>query len=102
MNFREQKLGTSAMFLVPSFKLKQPVRSGLSVEGRLHEFLMENFGGYTAQAGNIFGYWRDASGKESYGEHRQFNALIDNSKMPVLKRFLAKMAEELSEEGRRR
>jgi hypothetical protein len=27
---------------------------------------MENFGGYTAQAGNIIGYWREEDGRDSY------------------------------------
>jgi len=99
MDFHEQNLGTPAVFLLPSLKLKEPPHSGPSVEASLHAFLMENFGGYTAQAGNIFGYWRDEKGNDSYGEHREFTvALVDDSKMPVLKSFLAQMAQDLREE----
>ena len=88
MDFHEQNLGTPAVFLLPSLKLREPPHSGPSVEASLHAFLMENFGGYTAQAGNIFGYWRDEKGNDSYGEHREFTvALVDDSKMPVLKSF---------------
>ncbi|MEO6759869.1 MAG: hypothetical protein ABIO24_10485 [Saprospiraceae bacterium] len=70
-----------------------------SVEHRLHTFLMENFGGYTAQAGNIFGYWRDENGHDSYGEHREFSvASLNDAKIPLLKDFLAKLATELNED----
>jgi hypothetical protein len=65
MKVRERNLGAPAVFLLPSLKLKEPAPSGISGEVRLHRFLMDNFGGYTAQAGNIFGYWRDDSGNDS-------------------------------------
>jgi hypothetical protein len=99
MTYREQSLGSAVVFLLPSLKLKEPSTSGSSVETRLHAFLMDNFGGYTAQAGNIFGYWRDASGRDSYGEHREFSvAFVEESKLPLLKEFVARMAAELAEE----
>ena len=99
MSYREQNLGTTAVFLLPSLKLKERSMSGISLEDRLHTFLMDNFGGYTAQAGNIFGYWRDALGQDSYGEHREFSvAFVEHSKLPVLKDFVAKLALELAEE----
>jgi hypothetical protein len=97
--FRERALGSTAVFLLPSLKLKEPALKGPSVENRLHAFLMDNFGGYTAQAGNIFGYWRSGSAPDSYGEHREFSvALGDNAKLPLLKQFLAATAGELKEE----
>ena len=66
MGYREQSLGTAVVLLLPSLKLKEPIiEDGPSVENRLHTFLMDNFGGYTAQAGNIFGYWRDDRGRDS-------------------------------------
>ena len=87
------------MFLLPSLKLKEPTRDGSSPESRLHDFLMKNFGGYTAQAGNIFGYWKDAVGADSYGEHREFTvSLADEAKLPMLKDHLALLAHELDEE----
>jgi hypothetical protein len=55
MKYRERSLGTAVVFLLPSLKLKEPSLNGPSIENRLHRFLMDNFGGYTAQAGNIFG-----------------------------------------------
>src|SRR5579863_2155238 len=99
MTYREQSLGTAVVFLLPSLKLKEPSLTGPSFETRLHTFLMDNFGGYTAQAGNIFGYWRDGLGHDSYGEHREFSvAFVDATKLPILKEFVAKMAQELAEE----
>ena len=71
MQYRERTLGTSVVLLLPSLKLKEPSLSGPSVENRLHSFLTDNFGGYTAQAGNIFGYWRQDN-RDSYGEHGEF------------------------------
>ena len=97
-NFREQRLGSTAVFLLPSLKLKEPA-SPVSKESRVHAFLMDNFGGYTAQAGNIFGYWRSESGEDSYGEHREFSvAFADDTKEGLLKDFLARLAGELHEE----
>ena len=98
MNYRERSLGTSLLFLLPSLKLKEPSSDGASVEDRLHSFLMDKFGGYTAQAGNIFGYWRENS-HDSYGEHREFSVAVPNaSVIPVVKQFLAGMARDLKEE----
>jgi len=87
------------MFFLPSLKLKEPSLNRPSIENRLHTFLMDNFGGYTAQAGNIFGYWREGDGPDSYGEHREFSvAAPDTYKHPLLKEFLAQMARDLKEE----
>jgi hypothetical protein len=72
---------------------------GPAIEHRPHTFLMENFGGHTAQAGNIFGYWREENGHDSYREHRKFSvAVVDLSRIPILKEFLADMAQDLNEE----
>jgi hypothetical protein len=98
MKYRERSLGTAVVFLLPSLKLKEPSLNGPSIENRLHSFLMDNFGGYTAQAGNIFGYWREDK-RHSYGEHCEFSiAAPDASKLPRLKEFLAGMAQDLKED----
>ena len=99
MNFREEPLGAVAMFLLPSLKLKEPGSDGSTAESQIHRFLMDNFGGYTAQAGNIFGFWKEQNGAESYGEHRAFTvALVDDGKLPELKRYLAHLATQMKEE----
>ena len=98
MRYRERSLGAAVVFLLPSLKLKEPSQNGPSIENRLHTFLMDNFGGYTVQAGNIFGYWR-ADGRDSYGEHREFSiAAPDPTRLLPLKEFLAGMAHDLNEE----
>ena len=59
---------------------------------------MEQFGGYTAQAGNIFAYWREYR-RDSYGEHREFNvAAPEPEQIAKLKEYLAAMPRELAEE----
>jgi hypothetical protein len=99
MRYFEQAVGTTAVFLLPSLKLKDRKKDGAAVEEHVHQFLIETFGGYTAAAGNIFGYWKDQDGSESYGEHREFTVgLSDESKMGALKPFLARMASELDEQ----
>jgi hypothetical protein len=98
MKYRERNLGTPVVFLLPSLKLKEPSLNGPSVESRLHSYLMDHFGGYTAQAGNIFGYWREDR-RDSYGEHREFSvAAQDPAQIPKLKEVLADMACDLEEE----
>ena len=87
------------MFLVPSLKLKCRSKSGQQLEERIHRFLLRRFGGYTAAAGNIFGYWKDDNGREFYGEHKEYKVgLLDDAKVPELKRFLAELAADLREE----
>ena len=96
---REESIGRPAAFLVPSLKLKQRGKDGQPLEENLHGYLLETFGGYTAAAGNIFGYWKDKSGNEFYGEHRRFEVgLLDEDKLPELKRFLAGLADEMGEQ----
>lgn len=100
MAFFEQSLGKNVRFLLPSLKLKQPCPGGMgiTVEQSVHEFLMANFGGYTATAANLFGYWKDDDGRFSYGEHREFTvALTGESGLTELKQFLGETARTLDE-----
>ena len=100
MSYVEQKLGETAIFLLPSLKLKQRSAEGVLVEEQVHRFLMDHFGGYTAAAGNIFGYWVEPGCGDSYGEHRQFMVALDREeKIEGLKEFLAKIARELEEKS---
>src|SRR5947208_2761114 len=95
----ERSLGTRAAFLLPSLKLKGQYDSNCTFEQEIHRFLMTTFEGYTAAAGNLFGYWRDENGKDSYGEHRQFTvALADDTRLPLLKQYLSGLAAKLDEE----
>jgi hypothetical protein len=95
----EKSLGMRAAFLLPSLKLKSKAQSGQTFEHEIHRFLISRFDGYTAAAGNLFGYWKDRAGSDSYGEHRQFTvALVDDSRLPELKNYLSQLARELGEE----
>jgi hypothetical protein len=98
--FHKESLGRMAVFLLPSLKLKQRHRKGETYEDVLHKFLMEKFGGYTASAGNIFGYWKDArNGREYYGEHKEYKVSFrGRDRVPLLLRFLSKLAGQLGED----
>ena len=96
-----QSLGRMAVFLLPSLKLKERKKLGQTFEEIVHQFLMKNFGGYTASAGNIFGFWRDEqSGREWYGEHREYKVSFrGRDRVSMLQQFLSRMAGELGEES---
>ena len=93
-------LGRMAVFLLPSLKLKRRQNRGRSYDEVVHSFLLKNFSGYTASAGNIFGFWRDQeSGREYYGEHREYKVSFGGrDRMEMLQQFLAKLAHDLGEE----
>ena len=98
MAHHETPLGKNVRFLLPSLKLKQRSNNGDTIEQCVHVFLMENFGGYTATSANLFGYWREQDGQQSYGEHREFVvALPDDKGLPELKQFLGQTARTLGE-----
>lgn len=98
MAYHETPLGKNVRFLLPSLKLKQPSVDGETIEHCVHVFLMENFGGYTATSANLFGYWKEEAGEQTYGEHREFVvALPDDKGLPELKTFLGQTARTLGE-----
>jgi hypothetical protein len=98
-NVREESIGKTATFLVPSLKLKERSGSGPTLEDKIHRYLLRRFGGYTAATGNIFGYWKDARGREFYGEHKEYKvAVLEDRRVPELKRFVAQLAAEMREE----
>ena len=99
MAYFEKPLGKNVRFLLPSLKLKQPCPGGgNTVEQSVHDFLMEHFGGYTATAANLFGYWKEEDGAFSYGEHREFTvALTGENGLSELKQFLGNTVRTLDE-----
>jgi hypothetical protein len=98
---RIESLGRMAVFLLPSLKLKQRQKLGRTYEEIVHQFLMKHFGGYTASAGNIFGFWRnEASGREWYGEHREYKVSFrGRDRVSMLQLFLSRLAADLGEES---
>ena len=98
MDYHEKPLGKNVRFLLPSLKLKQPSTGGENIEQCVHKFLMQHFGGYTATAANLFGFWEEQGGEQTYGEHREFVvALPDDKGLPELKSFLGRMARIMGE-----
>jgi hypothetical protein len=99
-SFRVDSLGRMAVFLLPSLKLKQKKR-GKTHEETVHHFLMKHFAGYTASAGNIFGFWRDdRTGREYYGEHKEYKVSFrGRDRVDMLQQFLSRLARELGEDS---
>lgn len=100
MTYRKENLGTFVRFLLPSLKLRDRSQAGVELEERLHRFLLEEFGGYTATGGNVFGYWKSSQGEESYGEHLEYQvSLLDLGKLLALEEHLAQLALRLGEKS---
>jgi hypothetical protein len=99
-SFRVESLGRMAVFLLPSLKLKQKKR-GKPHDEIVHHFLMKHFAGYTASAGNIFGFWRDdQTGREYYGEHKEYKVSFrGRDRVDMLQEFLSELAKELGEDS---
>lgn len=98
--YQKEDLGAMLVFLLPSLKLKKKIRDNISLEDKIHHFLLEKFNGYTAAAGNIFGYWRNKAGKEFYGEHKEYKvSLLQKKEIKTLESFLAGLALEMEEES---
>ena len=99
MTYRKDSLGRMAVFLLPSLQLNSRDEDGITLEEHVHRFLMANFSAYTAQAGNIHGFWKDAGGREHYGEHKVYKVSFPGKdRVPVLEEFLAQLARRLGEE----
>jgi hypothetical protein len=93
------RLGKIAVVLLPIEKLKQRSPRDLPFEQEFHEFLFTNFSGYTVASGNISGHWSDDSGRDHYGEHRQYTvAVAAVEAIRVLEVFLATLAREMGEQ----
>lgn len=99
MSYYEKPLGRNVRFLLPSLKLMQPGKDGNTVEQAVHRYLVEHFGGYTATSANLFGFWKDEFGGQTYGEHREFVVALRNDQgLPELKEFLSRVACQLDED----
>lgn len=98
--YEKESLGTMVTFLLPSLKLKERNNRSSTHEDRLHAFLLKEFNGYTASAANHFGYWRSHSGREFYGEHKEYKvSLLDRDRIGILEDFLARIAREMGEKS---
>ena len=99
MSYREQGMGPVAAFLIPAAKLQNCDATGLTLEKRLHDFLLARFGGYTTSVSNLCGYWVSPAGESLYGEHREYRVFLNGGgKTMALKCFLAETASEIEEQ----
>jgi len=100
LKYKKENLGTMVTFLLPSLKLKEWNMRGQTLEDRLHAFLLKEFSGYTASAANLFGYWRSHTGREFYGEHKEYKvSLLDKKRIALLEDFLARIGNEMGEKS---
>jgi hypothetical protein len=96
---RREALGFVAAVLLPIEKLKARSPRGRPFEQEIHEFLLTNFNGYTVASGNISGHWKDDSGRDHYGEHREYRVAMPNRTFSAsLHVFLAGLGCEMEEE----
>ena len=94
-----ESLGQVGVALLPIQKLKLKSPRGVPFEREIHDFLVTNFNGYTVSSGNISGHWKDDTGHDHYGEHRQYKvALGAQESIQSFEVFLAEIAAEMREE----
>jgi hypothetical protein len=96
---RREYLGAMGLVLLPLQKLKNESPRGTKFELEVHDFLVENFNGYTVASGNISGHWKDSEGNDFYGEHREYRvALPESEAIQSLESYIAILAREMAEE----
>jgi hypothetical protein len=96
---KKELLGKMAVVLLPLEKLKRKSPRDQPFEQEIHEYLSTTFNGYTVSSGNISGHWKDDSGHDFYGEHREYKvALPDQIARETLELFIASIAAEMEEE----
>lgn len=94
-----ESMGSVAAMLLPIEKLKQLSPRGVPFEREIHEFLSMTLNGYTVASGNISGHWKDNTGRDHYGEHRQYQIALPYSSAArqTLEIFLSTLAREMGE-----
>lgn len=96
---KREFLGEVAVTLLPAEKLKSKSPRGRAFEEEIHDFLVTNFNGYTVSSGSISGHWKDDTGHDHYGEHRQYKVAVGAPESRTsLEVFLADLAREMDEE----
>jgi hypothetical protein len=98
-DLKRETLGQVAVVLLPIEKLKVKSPRGVPFEREIHDFLVTSFNGYTVSSGNISGHWKDDTGHDHYGEHRQYKvAVAAQEAIHCFEVFLAGIAAEMQEE----
>ena len=86
--------------LLPSEKMNSVSSRGIPFEREFHEFLLQNFGGYTQFSGNVTGCWKQDGGGKECIEHCEYQvACRKPSQRRLLEGRLAELAVELDEES---
>ncbi|MDO8600155.1 MAG: hypothetical protein Q7R73_00860 [bacterium] len=97
-----EDLGKRATFLLPSIKVynRKYSKTRQNIARTIHNFLLDNFNGYTCASGNIYGYF--TSEQTEYDELREFRVAFKENerktKVPKLQKFLALICEDIGEE----
>jgi hypothetical protein len=98
-DLKRETLGQVAVALLPIEKLKVKSPRGVPFEREIHDFLVTSFNGYTVSSGNISGHWKDDTGHDHYGEHRQYKvAVAEQEAIHCFEVFLSGIAVEMQEE----
>ena len=98
-DLKRETLGQVAVVLLPIEKLKVKSPRGVPFEREIHDFLVTSFNGYTVSSGNISGHWKDDTGHDHYGEHRQYKvAVAAQEAIHCFEVFLSGIAVEMQEE----
>lgn len=91
-------LGSTMRFLLPSVKLEQRDLMQRSVRERVDDFLRANCSGRSRLVTTVEGWWKDESGRELYGEYREYRVSLEaEADVDRLNAFLAEIAVELGE-----
>lgn len=85
-------IGHVAIFYLPLSKLKQKILD------KIHNFLINNFEGYTQQTGQIQGFYFNK--KLHQDIHERFEVSFDGREnIRILVNFLSKLSKEIEEES---
>ena len=96
--YRIKDLGRPAIFLLPLNKLKKKIK-GITIENRLHGFLLNNFDSYTTSVVPNFGFWRNDSKKIVHDKCREYEVSFSGKKnMPILLAELSEISGLIGEE----
>lgn len=95
--YRIENLGRTAVFLIPSTKLKMPYRD-TTIENDLHEFLMKEFGAFRNPPVPDSGFWRNVDARIVYDECRVYIvAFLGKERIPILFSKLVEIARYIGE-----
>ncbi len=91
-------LGRPAVFLVPSHKLRLPMKDQ-DVETCIRDFLMDKFGAFSTTMVPQFGFWRAEDGRVDYDECRRYEvSFLGKEPIGDLMRLLAEICKVIEED----